>query len=232
MVRRAAPASAGGAEHTLLEVSELTVRYPLRPRTLTALTDVSFDLFAGETLGVVGESGCGKSTLARAIIGLTPAAAGSVRMGGTELRGLRLRQRRAFARYMQIIFQDPLAALNPRLPVGEIVAEPLHTFVPGLAKEAARLRVIAMLEQVGLNADMLNRYPHEFSGGQCQRIGIARALMLDPELLICDEAVSALDVSIRAQIVNLLVELQRARGLAMLFIAHDLAVVQIGRAHV
>ena len=217
----------------LVSVQGLTVRFdlggglPWRPhRFLTAVEDVSFDLAPGETLAVVGESGCGKSTLGRAVLRLLPAAAGRVVWLGEDLGGLdaeRLRERR---KDMQIIFQDPLAALDPRMAVGDIVAEPLRAFRADLGKAELRARVEEALRLVGLAPEMINRYPHEFSGGQCQRIGIARAMVLKPRLIVCDEPVSALDASIQAQIVNLLRRLRRDFGVALLFISHNLSVVR------
>ncbi len=218
----------------LLSVRDLQVHFPVLPqgglfrkaRTLRAVDGVSFDLQPGETLGVVGESGCGKSTLARGILGLVPPAGGSVRLKGEELVGLSRREMRDRRRLMQMIFQDPLASLDPRMTVGQIIAEPLQTFEPRLGREARRQKVQEMMERVGLLPNQINRYPHEFSGGQCQRIGIARALIVRPEMIICDEPVSALDVSIQAQVVNLLMDLQREFGVALIFIAHDLSVVE------
>jgi oligopeptide transport system ATP-binding protein len=187
---------------------------------------VSFDLRAGETLGLVGESGSGKSTLARAILRLVHASRGSVIWRGQDLLSCDGAALRRLRRDLQIVFQDPLASLNPRMSIGETIAEPLRIFEPGLDARGRRARVGGMLERVGLTADMAGRYPHEFSGGQCQRIGIARAMMPNPQLLICDEPVSSLDVSIQGQIVNLLLDLQREAGTAMLFISHNLAVVR------
>jgi ABC-type oligopeptide transport system ATPase subunit len=187
---------------------------------------VSFDLFAGETLGLVGESGSGKSTLARAILRLVKTAHGSVLWRGENLLTCDAATLRAHRRDLQIIFQDPLASLNPRMTVGEAIAEPLRIFELDLHADGREARVKDMLERVGLNGSMARRYPHEFSGGQCQRIGIARAMILGPKLLICDEPVSSLDVSIQGQIVNLLLDLQREAGTAMLFISHNLAVVR------
>ncbi|MGL4237597.1 oligopeptide/dipeptide ABC transporter ATP-binding protein [Tabrizicola sp.] len=219
----------------LLQVQNLEVTFsiPKRggwpwtpPNVLRAVTDVSFDLNPGETLGIVGESGSGKSTLARAIVGTVPASGGKVLWQGKNLLGLTGDARRAQRRDVQMIFQDPLAALNPRMPVGEIIAEPLITHQPDTPRAEVRARVRDIMERVGLLPNQLNRYPHEFSGGQCQRIGIARALILKPKLVVCDEPVSALDVSIQAQVVNLLADLQRDMGLAMIFIAHDLSVVK------
>ena len=226
--------SAAGPASAQLSVRDLAVHFPvrtgglLRSRTvpLKAVDGVSFDLAAGETLGVVGESGCGKSTLGRAILRLIEATRGRVVWLGRDLRALDEAAMRACRKDMQIIFQDPLASLDPRMTIGEIVGEPLRSFHPGIAKEALRAEVGAMLDTVGLTPEMINRYPHEFSGGQCQRIGIARAMVLNPKLVICDEPVSALDVSIQAQIVNLLMRLQRDFGLSLLFISHDLSVVR------
>ncbi|MEL6678423.1 MAG: oligopeptide/dipeptide ABC transporter ATP-binding protein [Pseudomonadota bacterium] len=197
-----------------------------KPRTLRGVADVSLELGAGETLGIVGESGSGKSTLARAIIGTVPATAGQVIWQGDDLLALSPAARRAHRKDVQMIFQDPLAALNPRMTVGEIIAEPLTTHHPDTPKAEVRERVADLMSRVGLLPNLVNRYPHEFSGGQCQRIGIARALILRPKLLICDEPVSALDVSVQAQVVNLLKELQAEFGLSMIFIAHDLSVVK------
>jgi oligopeptide transport system ATP-binding protein len=212
---------------TLLAVRELRVAYrgggsaPAR----TAVDGVSFELAAGESLGLVGESGSGKSSIARALLRLVPAR-GVALFEGQDLLQLRGEALRATREHLQIIFQDPLAALDPRLRIAEIVGEPLREFRPQLGALERRAQVVRMLERVGLDASQLDRYPHEFSGGQAQRIGIARALMLGPRLLICDEPVASLDVSITAQIVNLLRELQRAFDLSLLFIAHDLATVR------
>ncbi len=191
-----------------------------------AVDDVSFDLFAGETLGLVGESGSGKTTLARAILRLVHAVRGSVLWRGQDLLACEARALRRLRRDLQIVFQDPLASLNPRMRVGDTIAEPLKIFEPTLSAQERQQRVDAMLERVGLNPAMGERYPEEFSGGQCQRIGIARAMVLSPQLLICDEPVSSLDVSIQGQIVNLLLDLQRDAGTSMLFISHNLAVVR------
>jgi oligopeptide transport system ATP-binding protein len=206
----------------LLEVRGLSVHFG----AFAALEDVSFELHAGETVGLVGESGSGKSTLARAVLRLIPALRGTVMWRGTNLLGCDARALRRQRRDLQIVFQDPLASLDPRMTVGEILAEPLKIFEGTLSPPARRARIGDMLERVGLAAGMSDRYPHEFSGGQCQRIGIARAMMLRPKLLICDEPVSSLDVSIQGQIVNLLLDLQRDFGTAMLFISHNLAVVR------
>lgn len=217
----------------LLSVRDLKVYFPVAGkrlfsavRTLRAVDGVSFDLMRGETLGVVGESGCGKSTLARGILQLVPPVAGSVMLLGDDLTRLDKRALRAHRRDLQIIFQDPLASLNPRMTVNEIISEPLRTHFPAMREAERKERVKAIMAKVGLLPNQINRYPHEFSGGQCQRIGIARALVLEPKLIICDEPVSALDVSIQAQIVNLLMDLQREMGLTLIFIAHDLSVVR------
>jgi oligopeptide transport system ATP-binding protein len=193
---------------------------------LKAVDDLNFNLAPGETLGIVGESGCGKSTLARALIGLVPITGGVVRYQGEDLARAGAADWRRLRREIQFVFQDPLASLNPRMSIGEIVAEPLLALYPELSKAERERRAMALLERVGLSPAQRNRYPHEFSGGQCQRVGIARALVVQPKLLICDEPVSALDVSVQAQIINLLRELQQEQQLAMLFIAHDLAVVR------
>lgn len=194
--------------------------------SLKAVDGVSFDLNAGETLGVVGESGCGKSTLARTIIGLVKAKSGSILFDGDELVGLSDKGFRQKRQQIQMIFQDPLASLNPRMTIGDIIAEPLRTYQPHLKNQQVFEQVQQMMQKVGLLPNLVNRYPHEFSGGQCQRIGIARALILRPKLIICDEPVSALDVSIQAQVVNLLKDVQQEMGLALIFIAHDLSIVK------
>ncbi len=224
----------------LLSVRDLHVHFrvkrhsegwtPWRPTAwLRAVNGVSFDIGRGETLGLVGESGCGKSTLARAIVGLAPVTGGDIRWLGLETVREGRRPKPALAqlrRGVQTIFQDPLASLDPRMTIERIVAEPLLAHRPHMARGEVRMRVATMLERVGLSAHYLGRYPHEFSGGQCQRIGIARALVVEPQLVVCDEPVSALDVSIQAQVVNLLRDLQRELSLSMLFVAHDLAVVK------
>ena len=217
----------------LLRVRQLQVHFPLpgdwpwqSGPVLKAVEGVNLDLAAGATLGVVGESGCGKSTLARTIAGLQASTGGAIVFDGQDVTNLDETGWRRLRRDVQVVFQDPLASLNPRMTVAEIVAEPLRHLYPELDKRQRWDRVVAMLERVGLSASQANRYPHEFSGGQCQRIGIARALVVRPRLLICDEPVSALDVSIQAQIIDLLQSLQREFGIAILFIAHDLAVVR------
>ena len=217
----------------LLSVQDLKVHFPIANKgmfagftPLKAVDGVSFDVRAGETLGVVGESGCGKSTLGRAVLHLIAATAGTVSWLGGSPVGADAKTLRAQRKEMQIIFQDPLASLNPRMTIGDIIAEPLKTHRPELGRAEIRRQVGAMMAKVGLLAGMINRYPHEFSGGQCQRIGIARAMILRPKLIVCDEPVSALDVSIQAQIINLLRDLQQEFGMALLFISHDLSVVR------
>lgn len=219
----------------LLSVKDLRVHFQIRStsawpwapsRVLKAVDGVSFELRAGETLGIVGESGCGKSTLARALLNLVPITDGSVVWHGDEMRGASQQAWQAKRKAVQMIFQDPLASLDPRMTVAQIIGEPLRTHCPELTTAQHNEQVLAMMLRVGLTAQQINRYPHEFSGGQCQRIGIARALILKPQVVICDEPVSALDVSIQAQIINLLKELQAEMGLALVFIAHDLAVVK------
>ncbi|WP_456073086.1 murein tripeptide/oligopeptide ABC transporter ATP binding protein OppF [Dongshaea marina] len=219
----------------LLEVQDLKVHFDIRsgkswpwtpPNKLKAVDGVTLRLYEGETLGVVGESGCGKSTFVRGIIGLVPTTAGKVVWLGQDLTELSEREMREKRQEIQMIFQDPLASLNPRMTIGDIIAEPLRTFYPKMPKQQVKDKVKAMMMKVGLLPNVINRYPHEFSGGQCQRIGIARALILEPKMVICDEPVSALDVSIQAQVVNLLKDLQKEMGLSLIFIAHDLSVVR------
>ena len=217
----------------LLEVRGLKVHFPVRHGVLggnrgsvKAVDDVSFSLDAGETIGIVGESGCGKTTLGRAIARLTELTAGRVLFEGkdiTQIKGAELRARRST---FQFIFQDPYGSLNPRLPIGASIGEGLELHRQGFSTDARQKRVGELLSAVGLDPSLASRYPHEFSGGQRQRVGIARALAVDPKLIVCDEPVSALDVSVQAQIINLLQDLQTQRGLAYLFIAHDLAVVE------
>jgi len=210
----------------LLSIRNLTVEYAVGGKSLFAVSDVSLHVDRGETLGLVGESGCGKSTLGRAVLQLRRPTSGNVVFDGIELTGLEGEAMRLMRRRLQLIFQDPIASLNPRRCVGDIVAEPL--IIAGVTDRSEReRRVREVLSAVGLDADLVSgRLPHEFSGGQCQRISIARALILEPEFVICDEPVSALDVSIRAQILNLLEDMKRHYGLTLLFIAHDLAVVK------
>jgi oligopeptide transport system ATP-binding protein len=205
----------------LLRVRDLRVDFGAH----AVIRGVNFELSAGETLSLVGESGSGKSTLARAILRLLQPAQGSVQFLGVDLLKCPPKVMRAQRRGLQIVFQDPLASLDPRMTVGETIAEPLKIFEPGLNAGARQRKVADMLQRVGLSPEMGDRYPHEFSGGQCQRVGIARAMILSPKLLICDEIVSSLDVSIQGQIINLLLDLQDA-GMAVLFISHNLAVVR------
>ncbi|CAJ0992433.1 Vitamin B12 import ATP-binding protein BtuD [Sodalis praecaptivus] len=219
----------------ILDVDNLKVYFDVKgdkqwfwqpAKSLKAVDGVSLRLYEGETLGVVGESGCGKSTFARALIGLVKATSGRIAWRGKELQDMNTAQWRATRSDIQMIFQDPLASLNPRMTIGDIIAEPLQTYFPKMPRREVKEKVRKMMMKVGLLPNLINRYPHEFSGGQCQRIGIARALILEPKLVICDEPVSALDVSIQAQVVNLLQQLQREMGLSLIFIAHDLAVVK------
>jgi oligopeptide/dipeptide ABC transporter ATP-binding protein len=221
-----------GEGRPLLEIRGLKQHFPVRGGIwggtighVRAVDGVDLDLFPGETLGLVGESGCGKSTLGRAIMRLEEPTAGSVRFRGTDLAQVRGPDLKRLRREIQMIFQDPYSSLNPRMTVGEIVREPLQ--VHGVGTRAEQVEAVrSLLETVGLTGELLERYPHEFSGGQRQRIGIARALALSPRLIIADEPVSALDVSVQSQVLNLLLRLQRERGLTYLFISHDLSVVE------
>ncbi|MDO9431560.1 MAG: dipeptide ABC transporter ATP-binding protein [Phenylobacterium sp.] len=216
----------------VVEAKDIEVHFPVNHglfgghKLLRAVDGVSFRVRQGETLGVVGESGCGKSTLSRAVLNLIPPTGGVVTVLGRDITNADRESMRAARRDLQIVFQDPLASLDPRMPIGDSIAEPLQVFRPGLSREDRRAAAAAMMERCGLAPDLVNRYPHELSGGQNQRVGIARAMILEPKLVICDEAVSALDVSIRAQIIDLLIELQKQLGMAMMFISHDLAVVR------
>jgi len=208
----------------LLSLSDVHVRFNTAAGVVRAVNGVSLDLAVGETLGLVGESGCGKSTLGKAILRLVPIAAGEIRVEGTDIAPLDRAQLNALRRKVQMIFQDPYGSLNPRSTVGRSVAQPMA--IAGWTAEATAQRVDTLLGWVGLSADAKQRYPHEFSGGQRQRIGIARALALSPRLIICDEPVSALDVSVRAQVINLLEDLKQQFGVSYLFISHDLSVVE------
>ena len=210
----------------LLHAEHLVKEFPVKRGTVHAVSDVSFAIAKGETLGLVGESGCGKSTLGRLLLNLLEPTSGTVWFKGQALSGMKGREQRALRRGMQMIFQDPYASLDPRMPVGKLIMEPLNAYKVGANHHERVEMVKALMEQVGIRPEFFWRYPHQFSGGQRQRIGIARALALDPELVICDEPVSALDVSIQAQILNLLTDLQAARGLTYLFISHDLNVVR------
>jgi oligopeptide/dipeptide ABC transporter ATP-binding protein len=220
------------ARPPLLEVIDLKKHFPVRKGLLSrvvgqvyAVDGISFSIAEGETLGLVGESGCGKSTAGKTILKLIEPTAGTIKLRGERIDHLRPREMRPYRREMQVVFQDPYSSLNPRLSVGDIVAEPLINY--DVARGAVlEERVAAILAKVGLRAEAMRRYPHEFSGGQRQRIGIARALAVNPSLIVCDEPVSALDVSVQAQVVNLLKDLQREFRLSYLFVAHDLAVVE------
>ena len=210
----------------LLRAERLVKEFPVKNGTVHAVSDVSFGIQKGETLGLVGESGCGKSTLGKLLLDLIPPTSGHVWFRGEDLSRHRGRELRALRRGMQMIFQDPYASLDPRMRVGDIIMEPLNAHGVGKSRAERTEMVRALMAQVGIRPELFTRYPHQFSGGQRQRIGIARALALNPELIICDEPVSALDVSIQAQILNLLGDLQRERGLTYLFISHDLNVVR------
>ena len=222
----------GTARQPVLEVDRLVKHYPVRGGLLSrevgkvqAVDGVSFDLAPGETLGLVGESGCGKSTTGKAILRLTEPTSGTITLQGENITRLGRVAMRPHRRRLQVIFQDPYASLNPRMPAGEIVGEPLKNY--GIATGSERTdRVARLFARVGLRADQMRKYAHEFSGGQRQRLGIARALAVEPNVIVCDEPVSALDVSVQAQVINLLMDLQAEFGLSYLFIAHDLAVVE------
>jgi len=228
-----APRDGSAGHRTLLDVRDLKVHFPIRvegwiPRykALRAVDGVSFTLGEGETLGVVGESGCGKSTLARAVLALLPSTAGVVLWCGQELGQADREALRRLRKDIQIVFQDPLASLDPRMTIGQSIAEPLRALVPDLGRETVVARVRESMLRVGLDPAWINRYPHELSGGQNQRVGIARAMIVEPKLVVCDEAVSALDVSIQAQIVDLILSLQQRFAMSMIFVSHDLAVVR------
>ncbi len=225
---------ANGTDSVLLQVQDLTMHFPItrgiifqrKVGAVRAVDGISFDLFKGETMGLVGESGCGKSTTGRAILQLHRPTAGSVQFEGVELTESTGQDLRRMRRRMQMIFQDPYASLNPRMTVGSIISEPLEVHNLSSTRGERQERVQELLEIVGLNPYFVNRYPHEFSGGQRQRIGVARALAVNPSFIVCDEPISALDVSIQAQVINLLEDLQRELQLTYLFIAHDLSVVR------
>jgi oligopeptide/dipeptide ABC transporter ATP-binding protein len=223
---------ANGTTPPLLEVSDLKKHYPLRKGLFAqtvgqvlAVDGISFTIAAGETLGLVGESGCGKSTAGKAILKLIDPTAGTIKLRGERIDQLSRAEMRPYRRQLQVVFQDPYSSLNPRMNVGDIVGEPLRNYAVAAGADLNR-RVALLFEKVGLRGEAMQRYPHEFSGGQRQRIGIARALALNPSLIICDEPVSALDVSVQAQVINLLMDLQAEFGLSYLFVAHDLAVVE------
>ena len=210
---------------TLIEVRNLKKFFQIGDNTLKAVNDISFEIKRGETLGVVGESGCGKSTAGRTILRLYDATAGDVLFEGKSIMSLNNQEMKAMRRNMQMIFQDPYASLNPRMTVGDIIGEALD--IHGLASGQKRKeRIQELLSLVSLNPEHMNRFPHEFSGGQRQRIGIARALAVEPKFIVCDEPISALDVSVQAQVVNLLEQLQEKMGLTYMFIAHDLSMVK------
>ncbi|MCC3773139.1 ABC transporter ATP-binding protein, partial [Streptomyces sp. UNOC14_S4] len=223
-----------GNGESILEVRDLVKHYPLTQGILfkrqigavRAVDGVSFDLRPGETLGIVGESGCGKSTVARMLVNLERPTSGQIRYKGQDITELPKRALKAVRRNIQMVFQDPYTSLNPRMTVGDIVGEPYEIHPDAAPRGSRRQKVRDLLDVVGLNPEHINRYPHQFSGGQRQRIGIARGLALRPEIIVCDEPVSALDVSVQAQVVNLLERLQEEFGLAYVFIAHDLSVVR------
>lgn len=216
-----------GDKKPILEVKHLKKYFPVDAKhTLKAVDDVSFTIYEGETLGIVGESGCGKTTCGRTCIGVYEATSGEVLYKGKDINKMTAVERKEFTKKVQMIFQDPYSSLDPRMKVHDIIAEgmQIHKLVSSKAEEIKAVQ--SLLEQVGLNPEHANRYVHEFSGGQRQRIGIARALAVNPEFLMCDEPISALDVSVQAQVVNLLVKLQKERGLTCMFIAHDLSMVK------
>ena len=219
----------------ILKVENLKVQFRIKSNKsifdfgydpLKAVDDISFEIQEGETLGIVGESGCGKSTLARAIVDLVPVESGKIFFEGKDITDLNKKEKWQLKKEIQMIFQDPLASLDPRMTIGDIIAEPLLSFYSHLNKKQRKEKVIEVMAKVGLLPNVINRYPHEFSGGQCQRIGIARALITEPKIIICDEPVSALDVSVQAQVTNLLMTLQREMNLTLIFISHDLSVVK------
>ncbi|MBV9826734.1 MAG: dipeptide ABC transporter ATP-binding protein [Alphaproteobacteria bacterium] len=232
MASDAAPAGGGAGSVSVLDVINLKKHFPVKKGVLRrtvgqvyAVDDVTFSIAQGETLGLVGESGCGKSTVARTVMRLIEPTDGAIRLDGRDVTRLGKSEMRPYRRQMQMIFQDPFSSLNPRMSAGDIVGEPL--LVHGIAQGAERTKAVgALFDQVGLRRAQMKAYPHEFSGGQRQRISIARALALNPKLIVADEPVSALDVSIQAQVINLMMDLQREKRLSYLFIAHDLAVVE------
>lgn len=215
-----------GNRDVLIEVKNLKKYFKLgRKSIIKAVDDVSFDIYRGETLGFVGESGCGKTTCGKTLVGLLPVTGGQVIHNGRDISGLSSKERKSITKEAQIIFQDPYASLNPRMTVGDIIGEGID--IHGIFRNRKREeRIYELLDLVGLNREHISRFPHEFSGGQRQRIGIARALAVEPEFIVCDEPISALDVSIQAQIVNLLIELQRKQNLSYFFISHDLSMVK------
>lgn len=220
-------------KEVLMSARDLNVHFPVsrhlipsQRKIVKAVNGIDLDVYRGETLGIVGESGCGKSTLARALLRLIEPTHGELTWKGQDMLGFSKKELSSRRREFQIVFQDPSACLNPRLTISECIAEPLLTHEPQLKRAEVEKRVIAMMDKVGLLASQRNRYPHEFSGGQCQRVGIARALILNPDLVVCDEPVSALDVSIQAQVINLLDDLKQEMGLTLVMIAHDLSVVR------
>jgi oligopeptide transport system ATP-binding protein len=220
-------------KEVLMSARDLNVHFPVsrhlipsRRKIVKAVNGIDLDVYRGETLGIVGESGCGKSTLARALLRLIEPTHGELTWKGQDMLGFSKKDLSSRRREFQMVFQDPSACLNPRLTISECIAEPLLTHEPQLKRAEVEKRVIAMMDKVGLLASQRNRYPHEFSGGQCQRVGIARALILNPDLVVCDEPVSALDVSIQAQVINLLDYLKQEMGLTLVMIAHDLSVVR------
>ncbi|HHX8284526.1 TPA: ABC transporter ATP-binding protein [Vibrio diabolicus] len=220
-------------KEVLMSARDLNVHFPVsrhlipsRRKIVKAVNGIDLDVYRGETLGIVGESGCGKSTLARALLRLIEPTHGELTWKDQDMRGFSKKELSSRRREFQMVFQDPSACLNPRLTISECIAEPLLTHEPQLKRAEVEKRVIAMMDKVRLLASQRNRYPHEFSGGQCQRVGIARALILNPDLVVCDEPVSALDVSIQAQVINLLDDLKQEMGLTLVMIAHDLSVVR------